>query len=153
MTVGPNKVLTFAGGPALCEHEWNQIARARREQAYVYAIAGIIHCSSHLAMLFLVESIVQAETRWRHSKHPRVSVALDCHPYVIKDGAAAAAGDYFWNFIFIFLECKQPAPGTHPSAVGTRITRRVSVMTYVTVNLTLVHFDHALDVCTTLWRQ
>lgn len=53
VTAGPNKVLTFAGGPAVYEHEWNQIPSARGEQPYVSAIAGIIHDSSHLALLFL----------------------------------------------------------------------------------------------------
>lgn len=46
MAAGPNKVLTFAGGPVVYEHEWNQIPIARREQPYMSAIAGIIHDSS-----------------------------------------------------------------------------------------------------------
>lgn len=53
VTAGPNKVLTFAGGPVVYEHEWNQIPSARGEQPYMSAIAGIIHDSSHLALLFL----------------------------------------------------------------------------------------------------
>lgn len=67
VATGPNKVLTFAGGPVVYEHEWNQIPSARREQPYMSAITGIIHESSHLALLFLGLSIVQAKTRWRHS--------------------------------------------------------------------------------------
>lgn len=99
ITEGPNKVLTFAGGPVVYECEWNQISRAKREQAYMYAIAGIIHGSSHLATLFLGESIAQAETRWRHGKHPRVSVFLDRHRYVIKD-----SWRLFLEFYFHFSE-------------------------------------------------
>lgn len=53
VAAGPNKVLTFAGRPVVYEHEWNQIPSARREQPYMSAIAGIIHDSSHLALLFL----------------------------------------------------------------------------------------------------
>lgn len=51
----PNKVLTFAGGPVVCEHEWNYIPR--REQPYMSTIAGIIHDSLQLASLFLVSRI------------------------------------------------------------------------------------------------
>lgn len=53
VAAGPNKVLTFAGGPVVYEYEWNQIPTTRMEQPYMSAIAGIIHDSYHLALLFL----------------------------------------------------------------------------------------------------
>lgn len=86
----------------------------------MYCVAGIILVSFHLATLFLGERIVQDETRWRHRKHFCISIFLNCHRYAIKHGAAAA-GDYFWNFIFFFFFSF--------SSCNTYAERRVSVMT------------------------
>lgn len=74
VAAGPNKVLTFAGGPVVYEREWNQIPIARRDQPYMSAIAGIIHDSSASSNAVFRVSLkrsghVQAETRWCHSKH------------------------------------------------------------------------------------
>lgn len=71
---------------------------------------------------------MQAETRWRHSKHLS-AIFLDSHRNVI-EGGETAAGDYFENFIFIFL-CKMPTAhiGTSRSSFVTSIMRRVLFMT------------------------
>lgn len=78
VAAGPNKVLTFAGGPAVYELEWNRISIGRREQPYVSAIAGIIHGSSHLALLFLGWSIPETlRTRANWNQMTPTNVFLD----------------------------------------------------------------------------
>lgn len=137
----PNEVLTFAGGPVVYEHEWNQIPIARREQTYMSAIAGIIHDSSASSIaVFRLE-----------------------YPWNTQDTCKLKPDDATANISLLFLsrQTQRWDWGTENTCMEKTITVvfckmmlfHESLVNFDTVNVILLHFAHVLDVYTTLWTQ